>query len=68
MLSMSIDSSFASIDSIQDHHQPRRDFHRDFPRLALGHLSFDLEAFYGDLIKISIADIVSHSQMGCLNP
>lgn len=28
---------------------PRRDFHRERPGLALGHLSLTLEAYYGAL-------------------
>jgi hypothetical protein len=31
---------------------PRRDFHRDRPGLALGHLPPTLEAFYGALFSI----------------
>lgn len=33
-------------------HQPRRDFHRDRPRLALGHLSPTFEAFYRGPVSV----------------
>jgi hypothetical protein len=47
MLSMRIGSPFASLI-----HPPRRDVHRAWPCLALGHLSWTVEAFYGDLLLI----------------
>jgi hypothetical protein len=44
MLSMRIGAPFASLI-----HPPRRDVHHAWPCLALGHLSWTVEAFYGDL-------------------
>jgi hypothetical protein len=47
MLSMRIGAPFASLI-----HPPRRDVHHAWPCLALGHLSWTVEAFYGDLFLI----------------
>jgi len=44
---MSIGFAFASLT-----HPPRRDFHRDWSRLALGHLHLAFKVFYGGRVLI----------------